>query len=91
LRREATVIEPVPWYKSRTIIASIVMAALAILRLCGVEVGDAPVDTIIDGILAVLAILVTYWRLEPSPPKPLSTGQVDAIYRAAHSPREGQR
>lgn len=76
-------VEPTPWYQSRTVLAAIATMVLAVLDYAGVSVEGFPLDKVLDGLLALSGILVLYWRLEPSAPKPLNQGQTDALTRMA--------
>lgn len=74
----------VPWYQSRTIITAIVMGVLAILDAGGVfKMDNELADRIIALVLALGSILVIYLRVEPSPPKPLTQQQAEALTIAA--------
>ena len=77
-------VTPAPWYTSRTLITQLVVGVLIILKLSGVVPPDEDaVGKIIDLVLAVGAIYVTYLRLEPSPPKPITQAQSTALTVAA--------
>jgi hypothetical protein len=75
--------EVVPWYQSRTILTALVMFVLTIVELAGVEVKDFPLDRIIDGLLAIGLVYLSYLRLEPSAPKPLTQAQASVLASSA--------
>ena len=77
--------DPTPWYQSRTILMALVMFVLTIVELTGVEVKDFPLDKIIDGLLAIGLIYISYLRLEPSAPKPLTQAQANLLLETAKS------
>jgi hypothetical protein len=76
-------IEPTPWYTSRTIITSVVLMVLTIVELFGIEIKDFPLDRIIDGLMAIGLIYISYLRLEPSQPKPLTQAQANQLTQTA--------
>ena len=69
-----------PWYQSRTIITALVMLVVTILKLVGVvPPDDKALGAIVDGLLALGAVLVVYLRIEPSSAKPITGAQASVL------------